>query len=382
MEAVLDFVPEEDRLSYSAMTGQSLFYLGESEVRHKVLSIAEEAGAERASYALKLLQSEGRLTIASTGKDPGTGRLVSHEYRVEGPVAIMMTTTALDVDEELLNRCLVLTVDEGREQTRAIHQRQRRAQTVEGIIGAGERERVIKRHRNVQRLLRPLVVVNPFTDEIEFADHAVRARRDHRKFLTLIESLALLHQHQRPVKNVEHEGRVIQYVEATRDDIGTATRLLNEIVGRRRDDLPPVTQRLHGLLYEFVTAEAHRLDVDRGDYRFTQRLVREHLAWGTTQLKTHLRRLVEAEYVVVHPARHGRGVIYELVFDPADVDEDGSGHGRPSVGPMSGDGRPVVGSMIDDESSLSGDLDADKPENACPGTMRDPTIVSEDAAGP
>jgi len=34
----------------------------------------EEAGAQRASYALKLLQSEGELTIASTGKDPATGR--------------------------------------------------------------------------------------------------------------------------------------------------------------------------------------------------------------------------------------------------------------------------------------------------------------------
>lgn len=372
MEAVLDFVPEEDRLSYSAMTGQSLFYLGESEVRHKVLSIAEEAGAERASYALKLLQSEGRLTIASTGKDPGTGRLVSLEYRVEGPVAIMMTTTAIDVDEELVNRCLVLTVDEGREQTRAIHKRQRRAQTVEGIINVTERERIIKRHRNAQRLLRSLVVVNPFIDEIEFADQAVRARRDHRKFLTLIESLTLLHQHQRPVKTVEHEARVIQYIEATKDDIRTATKLLNEIVGRNRDDLPPVTRRLHGLLYEFVTAEAHRLDVDRPDYRFTQRHLREQLAWGTTQLKVHLRRLVEAEYVVVHPARHGRGVVYELVFDPADVDEERSGHGRPSGGPVSGDGRGVGGSTIEDENRRSEDRDVDQPRNAHPGPCRTP----------
>ena len=31
---------------------------------------------------------------------------------------IFLTTTAIDIDEELLNRCLVLAVDEGREQTR------------------------------------------------------------------------------------------------------------------------------------------------------------------------------------------------------------------------------------------------------------------------
>lgn len=59
MEAILRFVPEEERVQYSAMTGQSLFYMGEEDLRHKVLAVSEEEGAERASYALKLLQSEG-----------------------------------------------------------------------------------------------------------------------------------------------------------------------------------------------------------------------------------------------------------------------------------------------------------------------------------
>ena len=139
MEAVLAFVPPEERVQYSAMTGQSLFYMGEADLKHKVLAIAEEEGAERASYALKLLQSEGKLSIASTGKDPTTGRLVTHEYHVEGPVAIMLTTTAIDLDEELLNRCLVLSVDEDREQTRAIHRLQREAETLEGLRGTQAR---------------------------------------------------------------------------------------------------------------------------------------------------------------------------------------------------------------------------------------------------
>ena len=52
---------------------------------------------------------------------------MTHEYRVEGPVMIFLTTTAIDIDEELLNRCLVLTVDEEREQTRAIHRLAARA---------------------------------------------------------------------------------------------------------------------------------------------------------------------------------------------------------------------------------------------------------------
>ena len=112
MDAVLSFVPPEDQVRYSAMTGQSLYYLGESDLKHKILSIAEEEGAQRASYALKLLQSEGSLTIASTGKDSSTGRMTTQEYNVNGPVALCLTTTSVTIDEELLNRCLVLSVDE------------------------------------------------------------------------------------------------------------------------------------------------------------------------------------------------------------------------------------------------------------------------------
>lgn len=89
MESVLGFVPDEDRVSFSAMTGQSLYYLGESDLAHKVLSIAEEEGASRAAYALKLRQSEGELSIASTGKDTASGLLVTHTYKVTGPTAIV-----------------------------------------------------------------------------------------------------------------------------------------------------------------------------------------------------------------------------------------------------------------------------------------------------
>jgi len=110
----------------------------------------------------------------------------------------MLTTTAIEVDEELLNRCIVLSVDEGREQTRAIHDRQRAAQTLDGVLVRQERQHLLKLHRDAQRLLRPVLVVNPFARELTFLDHATRTRRDHVKYLTLIRTVALLHQHQPP----------------------------------------------------------------------------------------------------------------------------------------------------------------------------------------
>ena len=156
--------PSASGKRYSAMTGQALYYLGETDLKHKILAIVEEEGAERASYALKLLQSEGALTIASTGKDGNTGRMVTQEYRVEGPVMIFLTTTAIKIDEELLNRCIILSVDENREQTRAIHQFQRRRQTLAGLLADHDRQKTLTLHRNAQRLLRPLLVANPYAE--------------------------------------------------------------------------------------------------------------------------------------------------------------------------------------------------------------------------
>ena len=200
MEAVLDFMPEEHRESYTAMTGQALFYMGQKNLKHKILAIAEQQGAEAASYPLKLLQSEGKLNIASTGKDPVSGKHVTHEYTVEGPVMIFLTTTAHEVDEELMNRCLVLAVNEDREQTRAIHRKQREAQTLEGLKSRMRRNRIVRLHRNAQRLLKPIHIVIEHLKDQGFPDAMTRTRRDHMKFLTLIQAVTLLHQHQREIK--------------------------------------------------------------------------------------------------------------------------------------------------------------------------------------
>ncbi|EOO2626235.1 toprim domain-containing protein, partial [Escherichia coli] len=360
MDAVLNLIPPEERLQYSAMTGQSLFYLGETNLQHKILAIAEEEGVRQAAYALKLLQSDGELTIASTGKDDASGNLVTKQYTVKGPVMLMLTTTAIDVDEELLNRCLVLTVNESREQTEAIHAAQRYAQTLEGLLAANEKSYITALHQNAQRLLRPLNVVNPFASQLTFMSDKTRTRRDHMKYLTLIQAIALLHQYQREIKRVEHRGQVVEYIEVTREDIALANRLAHEILGRTLDEMPPQTRKLLTLIQQWVS--------DSGQAReamlFTRKQLRDAVQWGDTQLKIHLARLAEMEYLLVH--RRGLTFFYELLFDgdgsadaahlcglidvpetPYDVTRSGemvkrSASGRAAVGGQSGKEKPTA----------------------------------------
>lgn len=364
MDAILNFIPEEERIQYSAMTGQSLFYMGETDLKHKILAIAEEEGANQASYALKLLQSEGEITIASTGKDEATGNLVTKEYKVEGPVMLFLTTTAIDIDEELMNRCLVLTVNESRAHTQAIHHQQRFDETLEGLLASAHKNELINLHRNAQRLLKPLNVVNPFAQHLTFLNDKTRTRRDHKKYLMLIRSIALLHQYQREIKRVHHQGNEIEYIEVTLDDIETANKLAHDVLGRSLDELPPQTRRLLKLIHQYIETECEVHRIDQSDVRFTRKALRESTGWGNTQLKLHLARLVELEYLLIHGGHHQQRYQYELLYDGnlgndqshmmglidintlQDTNRSGqtderSGCGRPVVGVQSGSGRTL-----------------------------------------
>jgi DNA primase len=315
VDAVLSLMPAEQRVAVSAMTGQSLYYLGETALVHKVLAVAEAEGAERASYALKLLQSDGELSIASTGKNPLTGELVTRTYRVQGPVALFLTTTAPSLDDELANRCLVIGVDEDQAQTRAILAAQRQAQTVAGLLARAEREEIRHLHANAQRLLEPMAVVNPLAPRLGFPDGRTRARRDHAKFLTLIRAVALLHQHQRTRKRATRHGVEVVYIEATQADIEVAERLAPVVfAGHTAGDLAPQTRRLLVLLSELVSEQSRRERCRREDIRFTRRTAREAIGWSDFALRRHLGRLVELEFVGVH--RSGNSFVYELLWHP------------------------------------------------------------------
>ena len=64
-----------------------------------------------------------------------------------------------------------------------------------------------------------------------------------------------------------------------------------------------------------VARECAKASIERGDFRFTRREVREATGWSNTQLRLHLQRLVELEYVLVHRGARGQGFVYELLYD-------------------------------------------------------------------
>ncbi|TWT55520.1 CHC2 zinc finger domain-containing protein [Allorhodopirellula solitaria] len=318
MEAVLAFMPPEDTIKYSAMTGQSLFYMGGTNLKHRILAIAEEEGVEQAAYALKLLQSEGELNIASTGKDPGTGRMETQEYHVEGPVMIFLTTTSDDTDPELKNRCVTLGVCEHACHTEAIHRQQRTRRTLDGRSLQHERKAIRARHQNAQRLLRPLEVVNNFAEQLTFRSDKTKSRRAHDHYLTLIEAVTLLHQYQRVEGTmVNAAGESVRFVETTLDDIELANRLADRFLERSFAELPERTQVLLEQLLAGLRTRCKEQETELWEQRFTRRDVRRWSTFGDTQLKEHLSRLVDYEYLKIEAGGgKGRSLEYSLSYDP------------------------------------------------------------------
>ena len=329
MDAVLSMMPPEDVQRFSGMTGQSLFYLDSDQIRHKVLAIAEDEGIRQATYALKLLQSEGELRHATVGRGEN-GQPQTTEYRVEGPVQIFLTTTAMDIDEELVNRCLLLSVDESRDQTGAIQRRQRDRRTLQSQLAGEHADQIRSLHRNAQRCLQPLKVYNPYAPQLTFANTRTRLRRDHEKYLTLIETITLLHQHQRTIETYRGNGSSVDYVNVEPADIAIANGMAGEILGRSLDELSPQTRNLLMKLHEYVAERARSCNLSTDAVRFTRRDLRDAIGWSDFQIRTHLDRLVSLEYVLVHRGRRGRQFIYELLYD---------GQGR--------EGQPFLGGLID-----------------------------------
>jgi hypothetical protein len=160
--------------------------------------------------------------------------------------------------------------------------------------------------------LQPVEVLNPYAPALTFTTGRTRNRRDHEKYLTLIDAIALLHQHQRKTQTLPG-GQ--PYIEVTLDDIALANQLAPEILGRSLDELPPQTRRLLGYIRELVKKK------QAGPApTFSRRELRDLCGWSLTQVRAHLERLVELEYLAIRHGRLGSQFVYEMLLD-ADAPE-------------------------------------------------------------
>jgi DNA primase len=313
-DAILSLVPDEDYVKYTRITDQALFYKEQDSLVNKILAIEEEVGMGGAAYSIRNIQSSKKITVAATGKDAATGKMKTEEYTVKGPVAVMITTTAAELEGETASRFLFLTIDESAKMTEAIHRMQRKAETLEGLVKKKKSEHIIKKHHSAQRLLKPLAVVNPYTEYLSYPNRSIRTRRDHKKYLGLMRTIAYLFQYQREIKTVEVEGKPVEYIEVTLEDIDAANNLANQVLGQCLDELAPPSRTLLAGIYEMVRQLADKSGCPIDEIYFTRRQIRETTGWTDWQIKAHIKQLEELEYLHVRAGARGKEYAYALNY--------------------------------------------------------------------
>jgi hypothetical protein len=289
-EVIERLTPPEDVVLFTRLTPQSLYYTPPGFLDQKLVIVEERYGSIEADYSIRVLQSRKKLIAAAPIKDPQTGSLRTKVFTVEARAAFIEATTAASVHHENATRCFELSMDESAEQTRAIHERQRLVRTEAGLRLRQEAQGLCRRHWNAQRLLEPLPVVIPYADRLRFPSDWMRTRRDHARFLNLIEVSAFLHQHQRERRS----GAIV----ATLADYATAYGLAGEVL---RDTLTDLRKPLRD-----AYASIQGLSLRR-EGPVSRREIREALAVPDSTVRGWLGELVELEYLEAETSRGGAG---------------------------------------------------------------------------
>jgi hypothetical protein len=87
------------------------------------------------------------------------------------------------------------------------------------------------------------------------------------------------------------------------------------VLGRSLDELPPQTRKLLADLVEIVNRQCEAKQCLRNDIRLSRKEIRDLTGWGDTQLRLHLDRLVQMEYLLTAREGNGGGYRYELLYD-------------------------------------------------------------------
>ncbi len=298
-EVIERLTPPEDVVLLTRLTPQSLYYTEPGFLDRKLVIVEERYGSVEADYSIRVLQSRGKLIAAAPVKDPQTGNMRTKVFTVEARAAFIEATTAGSVNHENATRCFELTMDESPEQTRRIHERQRLMRTERGLELRREAEEITRRHWNAQRLLEPLPVVIPFADKLSFPSSWMRTRRDHARFLNLIEVSAFLHQHQRERRgglSARSGDAIVASVEDYAVAYALAASVLAETLSDVRKPLREAFERIRELSL-------------KGDGTVSRREIREALALPDSTVRGWLQQLVELEYLESDGSKGGAGKV-------------------------------------------------------------------------
>jgi hypothetical protein len=288
-------LPEEEVVSVTSLSDQALNYI--PSIMHKFLVLGEAVHNEIIEHQIRDMLSRKELSRYVVMKNPKSGELCTVQMKTPTVVSCVMSTTRQNINQENLSRFFLVNADETREQTKKIHEAQRRKYTLKryeekSLLFPG----IMNKHHAAQRLLKKVLVVNEFAERLDFPDTFMRTRRDHDRFMDLIAAVCFLRQYQKE-KNYANG---TEYIECDLEDYRIAYEIMVKgVLTVTLMELPKSAVELYEALRSMARKLATKDGIKVKEKTFTQREIREQAGYGHTWIKNNLRLLVEYEYIIM-----------------------------------------------------------------------------------
>lgn len=299
-EKVGELIPDEDKIEITALTENAFYYFDKAELGHKLILIEDLDGILSALYPLRELQSKQRISKTVTIKDRNGNTKTIH-LKVYGPVCIAGCTTKESLYEDNANRCFLIYLDESSEQDERVMHYQR--QLSAGKINTADEAQCRQLLQNVQRVLQPITVINPYAEQLQIPKEVFKQRRTNAHYLAFIEVITFYKQHQREWKCDEATGEV--YIETTVEDIEEANTLLKQILLRKSDELNGATRNYFEQLKQLLTKS--------NQSSFTNTSIRNQLRIPISSVKRYHGSLLAAGLIKQVENRTTKAYHYEVV---------------------------------------------------------------------
>lgn len=304
-ESVGALMPQEDVLEITSLSENALYYFGTRELTGKIILIEDLDGltgadGKGAFYVLRELMSKKRVSKRVAHKNT-KGETRTLTLVVEGPVCVAGCTTHEEIYEDNANRSFLLYLDDSPEQDEKIMDYQRRASA--GIVNKQEEENARQLLRNVQRILEPVNVINPYAPYLKIPQEVFKPRRTNTHYLQFIEIVTYYKQFQKEQKVDKATGEI--YIETTLDDIEDANKLLSEVLLGKSDTITGACRNHFEKLKMFLIGQSQK--------QFTNREIALKFRLGLTTVKDHHRQLFDAGYLRFEKDKKSKTFLYEIV---------------------------------------------------------------------
>jgi DNA primase len=305
-EKISELIPGEDKIEITQITENALYYFKQHELQNKLILIEDLDGAASVFYPLRELQTKRKISKTVTLKD-SKGNLKTITLTVEGPVSVSGCTTREKLYEDNANRCILLYTDQSAEQDRCINQYQ--AKVAAGEVNRTREEQYKELFRNMQRMLRPVHIINPYAKYLELPELVFKPRRTMTLLLGFIEAITFYHQYQREVKR-DASGRL--YIETTESDIEAAFTLLTDVLFSKSDELTRATRTFFEQLKQLCK--------ETGSNTFNAKAIRERLRINPGSMKRYLAELVRYGYAKAGGNRYRKGSYEYTIVNPGEYE--------------------------------------------------------------